>query len=90
MTLWKSVENFSGSGMARMADQDPTSPETRGEPGASQLPVRACSACAGDYEDPDRTVWTPDEEEEDLLAENALERAQEKAESGDEFPAREA
>jgi hypothetical protein len=22
--------------------------------------VRACSACAGDYEDPDRTVWTED------------------------------
>ncbi len=21
----------------------------------------ACSACAGDYEDPDRTAWTPDE-----------------------------
>jgi hypothetical protein len=26
--------------------------------------VRACSACAGDYEDPDRLAWTePDEEE---------------------------
>lgn len=22
--------------------------------------IRACSACAGDYEDPDRTAWTPD------------------------------
>jgi len=22
----------------------------------------ACSACAGDYEDPDRTAWMPDEE----------------------------
>src|SRR5260370_389679 len=22
--------------------------------------LRACSACAGDYEDPDRTAWTPD------------------------------
>jgi hypothetical protein len=21
----------------------------------------ACSACAGDYEDPDRTAWSPDE-----------------------------
>ncbi len=27
--------------------------------------VRACSACAGDYEDPDRTAWTPDESEDD-------------------------
>jgi hypothetical protein len=23
--------------------------------------MRACSACAGDYEDPDRTAWTPDD-----------------------------
>jgi hypothetical protein len=27
--------------------------------------VRACSACAGDYEDPDRTAWTPGESEDD-------------------------
>jgi len=30
--------------------------------------MRACSACAGDYEDPDRTAWTPndvDDEERD-------------------------
>ena len=26
--------------------------------------MRACSACAGNYEDPDRTAWTPDEGEE--------------------------
>jgi hypothetical protein len=24
--------------------------------------MRACSACAGDYEDPDRTAWPIDEE----------------------------
>ena len=29
------------------------------------LEIRACSACAGDYEDPDRTAWAPDDEEED-------------------------
>jgi hypothetical protein len=64
--------------------------------------LRACSACAGDYEDPDRTVWTPDEEVEDLFLEKAQEGAQEKAENesgiegenddanGDEFPLREA
>jgi len=22
--------------------------------------MRACSACAGDYEDPERTAWAPD------------------------------
>ena len=29
------------------------------------MEMRACSACAGDYEDPDRTAWTPDDEEEE-------------------------
>ncbi len=24
-----------------------------------------CSACAGDYEDPDRTAWTLDENDQD-------------------------
>jgi hypothetical protein len=90
MDLWKSVENFSGLRMARVAGRASLSPEMGGEPGTWQPPVRACSACAGDYEDPDRTAWMPDEEEEDLLVEKAQERAQEKAESGDEFPAREA
>jgi hypothetical protein len=27
--------------------------------------VSACSACAGDYEDPDRTAWTPDADDDD-------------------------
>lgn len=27
--------------------------------------VTACSACAGDYEDPDRTAWANDEREND-------------------------
>jgi len=27
--------------------------------------MRACSACAGDYEDPDRTAWTPDEPDDE-------------------------
>jgi len=26
--------------------------------------MRACSACAGDYEDPDRTAWSPDDAED--------------------------
>jgi len=32
---------------------------------------RACSGCAGDYEDPDRSAWEPDpeENEEDTAAE---------------------
>jgi len=27
--------------------------------------LHACSACAGDYEDPDRTAWPSDTEEDD-------------------------
>jgi len=41
--------------------------------------LQACSACAGDYEDPDRTAWTPDEA-------GGEERADERAER---FPAEE-
>jgi len=35
--------------------------------------LRACSGCAGDYEDPDRTAWDPDpaENEEDTAFEEA-------------------
>ncbi len=29
----------------------------------------ACSGCSGDYEDPDRTAWQPDEEPEDEVDE---------------------
>ena len=32
---------------------------------AATVEIRACSACAGDYEDPDRTAWAPDGEEEE-------------------------
>jgi hypothetical protein len=32
---------------------------------AGACEMRACSACAGDYEDPDRTAWTPDDAEDE-------------------------
>ena len=44
--------------------------------------MRACSACAGDYEDPDRTAWTPDDAEEE-------ERAGARRGGTEEFPAEE-
>jgi hypothetical protein len=46
--------------------------------------MRACSACAGDYEDPDRTAGEPDEEIEEGPA-----RGQEDLPAADEegFPA---
>jgi hypothetical protein len=46
--------------------------------GANEM--RACSACAGDYEDPDRTAWTPDDGEDE-------ERADAGRASKEEFPA---
>ena len=30
-----------------------------------EIEMRACSACAGDYEDPDRTARAPDDGEDD-------------------------
>lgn len=38
--------------------------------------VRACSACAGDYEDPDRTAWGDDENIEPEDSEAADDRSQ--------------
>jgi hypothetical protein len=57
--------------------------------------VRACSACSGDYEDPERTAWSEaidqdgdqqgeEERDEDASAENAEQSA-----SREGFPARE-
>ena len=55
---------------------------SRARQGCAARLMRACSACAGDYEDPDRTAWTPEESKED---QGALES------NGDaeEFPAEE-
>jgi hypothetical protein len=47
---------------------------------ATTREMRACSACAGDYEDPDRTAWTPDDGEEE-------ERDSARGASKEEFPA---
>ena len=44
--------------------------------------MRACSACAGDYEDPDRTAWAPDDPDD-------AERDEELRSAGEEFPAEE-
>ena len=53
------------------------------------VPLRACSACAGDYEDPERTVWAEeiperaDPDETDQLDE-AAQRDQQRGR--DDFP----
>jgi len=38
-----------------------------------EIPWNACSGCAGDYKDPDRTAWEPDPEqnEGDTVAEES-------------------
>jgi hypothetical protein len=49
--------------------------------------LRACSACAGDYEDPEQTAWgdaSEEEGDEDASAGNAEQSA-----SREGFPARE-
>lgn len=60
-----------GPGLMR---RDPAAGVPRGS-----LEMSACSACAGDYEDPDRTVWVNDRTD---LEDTGATRAEE-----DEFPA---
>jgi hypothetical protein len=63
-TLWKAVEN---SGAACFPLQASADSSTRffhkGE--SAGPPLSACSACAGDYEDPDRTAGRLHEAEDD-------------------------
>jgi len=65
--LWKSVENFPDRALAALADERRLRPAFCYAPGVSERPLSACSACPGDYEDPDRTAWAlePEEPEED-------------------------
>lgn len=50
--------------------------------------LRACSGCAGDYEDPDRSVWEPDpeENEEDTVVEEIPEKEEPAVPGGEERP----
>jgi hypothetical protein len=81
-SLWKSVDNVSrglggpGAGNGPL----PAPRRARAEADLSVLPLGACSACSGDYEDPDRTAGSDEESDEDEDA----------GTSRDEFPAREA
>jgi hypothetical protein len=62
--VWKSVENFfSGLAAEQAAVRGPLQAALLGA-GGSPSPLTACSACAGDYEDPDWTAWTPETEED--------------------------
>ncbi len=48
-----------------MHEEPEMASHARGRPEA----LRACSGCAGDYEDPDRTAWTLEEGEDENAAE---------------------
>jgi hypothetical protein len=50
-------------------------------------PMHACSACAGDYEDPERTAWS-DASEEEGAEETSADHAEQSAPS-EAFPVRE-
>lgn len=51
------MENHRVPAPGDAGDLPPFFSATYGEPAGWQLSLRACSACAGDYEDPDRTAW---------------------------------
>jgi hypothetical protein len=76
--LWKSVEDYSGLGFGPKAAESLVELAARADSGAALQPLSACSACAGDYEDPDRTAWGPDAEEDESGEEHMR---------GDELPA---
>ena len=50
--------------------------------------LRACSGCTGDYEDPDRSAWEPDpeENEEDTAAEEMAKKGKPTRPAGEELP----
>jgi hypothetical protein len=97
-SLWKSVEDFPGRASGAESDRSLLEQAARDDSGAAPQSMRACSACAGDYEDPDRTAWGPDAEEgkaetmTDILEEepqraSSEDEAGEADANGDEFPA---
>jgi hypothetical protein len=77
-SLWKSVEDFSCQRFGRESARSLLESVARVDSSTASQPLRACSACAGDYEDPDRTAWGPDAEEDESGEEHTR---------GDEFPA---
>lgn len=60
--LWKSVENIHVPSKGRSRAGRHPERLTGSHIAHSGYSLRACSACAGDYEDPDRTAWTDDED----------------------------
>lgn len=79
MEICGKVWRQGGGAAARQAVQDERS-FTAGSERTNAM--RACSACAGDYEDPERIAWSPDDAEDE-------ERESAPRASKEEFPAAE-
>ena len=84
------MENFSEHATRRARGKKPIPAVFCEGLGTLARPVRACSACAGDYEDPDRTAFTLDEHEQDFAVEGGGEGVNVEDANDDEFPAQEA
>ncbi|MGB2623444.1 MAG: hypothetical protein WA857_21690 [Candidatus Acidiferrum sp.] len=81
--LWKTVENAAALRRAVDPGHRALAPAACGNSEIAREGLRACSACDGDYEDPDRTARAPDSEDDEGEPD---ERALEEAGGEDEFP----
>jgi hypothetical protein len=88
-SLWNTVENFPALGRERGNNESLALRLSDRESGATQGALRACSACAGDYEDPDQTAGTPEPGENEGLLGEAGGHLEDAAQQENEFPARE-
>jgi hypothetical protein len=79
--LWKTAENLGGRVGHSRDSQGGALANGFDEPLAAGLAWRACSACAGDYEDPERTAGMPDQDDEETMDGADEDRGA----SGDEF-----
>ncbi len=79
------MENFVAPGMDRATSRERLEASIFKVPGSLALTLRACSACDGDYEDPDRTARMPDEGEEDFAREKAQDKGQGRVENETEL-----
>ena len=62
--MWKCVQK-QRSGLLQRSKEAKVYRKSAVDGVAGGNEMLACSACAGDYEDPDRTAWTPKESGDD-------------------------
>ena len=87
--LWNAVENFAALGRERGIGERLALRLSHRDSGAAQRALRACSACAGDYEDPDQTAGTPEPGENEGLLGEVRDSVEDADQQEEEFPARE-